>query len=228
VVVQVAVIVLTFSTFSASEAASLSVSVGFLLVTILYVASTQKMASISAESLRLERSRDDRLRLAALQERLRVASREATRAWFYFAQDKSVLADMDDEPFGSEPLEPTPDEALYRALQAKSAVRETHGEIRRSVSMLKRCGLGNEAADFDEAVNRFNAAVTRYMAIGQRSTRPKDRDALRVWEQESWLERRGDEGLPPWEDVEGGRVHTELTAAITAFSMGIDRYWSKQ
>lgn len=227
VATQVTVILLTFQHFDdLADAASVSVSVGFLLVTLVYVLETRRMASISAESLRLERSRDDRIRLAALQENLVRARTGALRAWIYFTRDKAILIDddLDTEP----PEALSPEQGFYLAARGVSVARQAHREILRNVAMLKRCGLGNEAANFIAAVPRFSAAVSMFMALGQRSARPMDRDERRAWEEECWRDEEKKKGLPPWEEVEGGRVHDDVTSAITAFSGGIDRYWAQQ
>ncbi|BDZ62519.1 hypothetical protein Lsed01_00827 [Demequina sediminis] len=226
VLVEAAVIAFTFAYFDdPADAASVSVSAGFLLVTVLYVISTQRMAKASEETLRLERSRDDRVRLAALQENLKAASTGALRAWIYFAEDFRVLIaddiEVDDDGISKE-------EGFFLAADGVSVVRRAHSEILRNVAMLRRCGLGNEAADFVESVPPFSDAIGMYAAMNQRSARPNDKDERRAWERECWLHEREMKGLPPWEDVVDGKVHHSVQQALTGLNSGIDHYWARQ
>lgn len=226
IAIQVGVIYWTFTEFDdVADAASVSVSAGFLLVTLVYVVETRRMASISAEALQLERGRDDRARLEVLRAHLYRARNGVIRVWTYWRHDGAVGSVAEDDP--DIPLPSTP-EAFQWAIDGNQMITVASTEVQRSMALLYRCGLTHEANRYIEASVRFNATVGMFMAMSMRASRPNDKKEREAWEQENWGQERNAKGLPTWEEAKGGKPEQDLSNAIRALSEGINRYWGVQ
>lgn len=207
---------------SAEDVATLAVSSGFLIVTVLYVVETHRLVVTSQEAVQFERRRYDDERLGTLRQTLLYALRR--------------LDDLDQTQFpsfglirawpldGESTSDPTSETLRTELLADMDVLDEWRAAIRREDGMLLRNGLGETADEAVALLSTYSRVLLHLSVLTQRKEAhgtPRERLAYLA---SAWEGARDDLRVPPWDHAVGsGQLVGKLSQALSELARGIDR-----